>query len=118
MLNNFLHELRRRHVIRAAIAYVVAAWLAMQIADVLLPVFDAPDWIMQIVLAALLLDEARKAVAILGDGIEVALVEAQPGACNLESHQLERRGRGDTAQREAEAVLLGFHGAHLLVETT
>ena len=55
MLNNFLNELRRRHVIRAAIAYVVAAWLAMQIADVLLPVFDAPDWTMQIVLAALLL---------------------------------------------------------------
>jgi tetratricopeptide (TPR) repeat protein len=55
MLNNFLHELRRRHVIRAAIAYVVAAWLAMQIADVLLGVFDAPDWTMQVVLAVLVL---------------------------------------------------------------
>jgi len=55
MLNNFLHELRRRHVIRAAIAYAVAAWFAVQIADVLLPVFDAPNWLMQVVIAALLL---------------------------------------------------------------
>ena len=38
-------ELRRRHVFRATGLYVGFAWIALQGADVLLPVFEAPDWV-------------------------------------------------------------------------
>jgi len=38
-------ELRRRNVFRVALTYAVVAWLLIEIAGVLLPMVDAPDWI-------------------------------------------------------------------------
>src|SRR5947207_7116541 len=38
-------ELRRRNVFRVALSYAVVAWLLIEIAGVLLPMVDAPDWI-------------------------------------------------------------------------
>ena len=46
-------ELRRRNVIRMAGLYLVAAWLATQVAGTLLPMFDAPAWIARAVVIAL-----------------------------------------------------------------
>jgi len=37
-------ELRRRNVFRVGAAYVVVGWLLLQVADVLLDNFGAPDW--------------------------------------------------------------------------
>ena len=36
-------ELKRRNVIRMAGLYLVGAWLLMQIAETLLPIFHTPD---------------------------------------------------------------------------
>jgi ketosteroid isomerase-like protein len=38
-------ELRRRNVFRVALTYAVVAWLLIEIASVLLPMLDAPGWI-------------------------------------------------------------------------
>jgi len=38
-------ELRRRHVFRATGLYVGVAWIVLQGADILLPVFEAPGWV-------------------------------------------------------------------------
>ncbi len=38
-------ELRRRNVFRMAVLYVVAAWLIMQVAEVLIALAKLPDWI-------------------------------------------------------------------------
>ena len=46
-VSRFVQELQRRHVIRATVAYIVSAWLVVQVAGVLLPVFDAPEIVMQ-----------------------------------------------------------------------
>lgn len=46
-------ELRRRNVIRVAGLYVVSAWLLVQVADVLLPVFEAPGWVMKVLVGLL-----------------------------------------------------------------
>jgi len=54
MLIAWLSELRRRHVLRIAGMYLVAAWLVVQVADTLLPVFDAPDWSMRLVVGTLI----------------------------------------------------------------
>ncbi len=45
-------ELKRRNVVRTAIAYLAAAWLVLQIADTVLPNLDAPPWIMQALIYA------------------------------------------------------------------
>jgi len=44
---NLLKELLRRNVIRMAGLYLVGAWLLVQVADTLLPIFGAPDWVMK-----------------------------------------------------------------------
>jgi len=44
---SFIAELKRRNVIRMAGLYLVGAWLVVQVAGTLLPVFDAPTWAMK-----------------------------------------------------------------------
>jgi TolB-like protein/Tfp pilus assembly protein PilF len=46
-LSNLVEELKRRNVIRVGIAYLVAAWVVLQIADLVLENIGAPDWVMQ-----------------------------------------------------------------------
>lgn len=40
---NFWEELKRRNVFRVAAAYAVMAWLLVQVAETVLPLFDVPD---------------------------------------------------------------------------
>jgi len=42
-------ELKRRHVVRVAIAYVVAGWLLVQVATQVFPFFRIPDWAVRLV---------------------------------------------------------------------
>jgi TolB-like protein len=52
-LNGFLSELKRRNVIRMAGLYLVGAWLLTQVAATLLPVFEAPGWLMKTIVGVL-----------------------------------------------------------------
>jgi TolB-like protein len=45
---SFFQELKRRNVVRMAIAYLVLAWVLLQAADFGLEVIDAPGWILQV----------------------------------------------------------------------
>ena len=38
-------ELKRRNVLRVAIAYAIVSWLILQIADVLTPLLRLPEWV-------------------------------------------------------------------------
>jgi TolB-like protein/Tfp pilus assembly protein PilF len=49
MVNHFLSELRRRGVIQALTAYVVGAWLVIQVFDVIAPVFALPAWLVSLI---------------------------------------------------------------------
>lgn len=40
-------ELKRRNVIRVAGLYVVGAWLIVQVAETLLPLYDTPAWVLK-----------------------------------------------------------------------
>ena len=44
-IDNLFSELKRRNVIRAAGLYLVGAWLLVQVASTVLPMFGAPDWL-------------------------------------------------------------------------
>jgi len=44
-LKNFFSELKRRNVLRMAGLYLVGAWLIVQVAGTVLPMFGAPEWL-------------------------------------------------------------------------
>jgi TolB-like protein len=53
--HSFLGELKRRHVYRVAIAYAVVAWLLIQIATQVFPFFEIPNWVVRLVVLAVVL---------------------------------------------------------------
>jgi len=52
---SFFTELNRRNVTRVAIAYGVAAWVLTEVASVVLPTFQAPGWVLQVLIALLIM---------------------------------------------------------------
>jgi TolB-like protein len=51
----FFSELRRRNVFRVAIAYLVLSWLLIQVADVMFPALNLPEWSITFVIALLMI---------------------------------------------------------------
>ena len=52
MIDKFIHffsELRRRNVLRAGGAYIVAGWVLMQVVSVMTPALNLPDWLDSVV---------------------------------------------------------------------
>jgi len=62
-MQKLIKELRRREVFRTAGLYVGLAWIVIEGASVLLPVFEAPDWILK----------ALVIVAIIGFPVSLVL---------------------------------------------
>jgi TolB-like protein len=52
---SFFEELKRRNVVRVGIAYGVASWVLLQIADLVLDNVEAPDWVMDVFLLIVVL---------------------------------------------------------------
>lgn len=48
-------ELKRRNVFRVAIAYIIVAWLLLQVVDILVPMLTLPDWVGRLVLLLLVI---------------------------------------------------------------
>ncbi len=53
--HNIFEELKRRNVYKVAVAYVVVSWLLIQAASIMLPAFEAPAWMMKVLITALLI---------------------------------------------------------------
>jgi TolB-like protein/Tfp pilus assembly protein PilF len=47
---NFFGELKRRNVYKVAVAYAVVAWLVIQATSIVLPAFEAPAWILKVII--------------------------------------------------------------------
>ena len=54
-MGQFFDELKRRNVFRVAVAYIVASWLVLQVADIVLQGIEAPAWVMKVFMLALAL---------------------------------------------------------------
>lgn len=52
---NYLKELKRRNVIKAALAYLVISWIIIQVATTVLPTFEAPAYISKTIIFILAL---------------------------------------------------------------
>ncbi len=50
-MTGLFEELRRRNVVRVAVAYVIVGWVFVQIAQLLFEAFDAPSWVIKVVVA-------------------------------------------------------------------
>jgi TolB-like protein/Flp pilus assembly protein TadD len=46
-MKNFFEELKRRNVIKATIAYLVISWILLQVASIVLPIVEAPNWVLK-----------------------------------------------------------------------
>ncbi len=46
-MSKLFEELKRRNVIKAAIAYAVVAWVVLQVLSLILPNVEAPEWVMK-----------------------------------------------------------------------
>jgi len=77
-IGNFFTELKRRNVYKVTVAYVVVAWLLIQVATQVFPFFEIPNWAVRLVVLLLIL------------GFPVALIlswafEITPEGIKLES---------------------------------
>jgi adenylate cyclase len=54
VMANFLNELQRRNVVKAAITYAVMAWAIIQVCDIVFPAFDVPPATIRYVLYGLI----------------------------------------------------------------
>jgi TolB-like protein/Flp pilus assembly protein TadD len=45
---SLIAELKRRNVFRVGVAYAIVAWLLVEVASVVLPTFEAPEWVMKV----------------------------------------------------------------------
>jgi TolB-like protein/Tfp pilus assembly protein PilF len=48
---SFFAELKRRNVYKVGAAYMIVAWLLIQLASILFPTFEAPPWVMKVFIA-------------------------------------------------------------------
>jgi len=53
--NKYFEELKRRNVLKASLAYIVASWIIIQVMSIILPTIEAPEYIMKLVLALLII---------------------------------------------------------------
>jgi len=99
---SFFSELKRRNVIRIGIAYAVASWVIVEVASVILPTFDAPDWIL------------RAVVLVLIAGLPIALViawvfELTPEGIKVEDNKdtpAEEKFKTRTARKADMAIIV------------
>ena len=104
-LGKFFREIWRRRVFQVAIPYSLAAWLLVQIAEIVLDAFEAPPWIMQGFLTVLVLGfpvavilawifdiTPKGSLVRTGPMIEQDEAESEPApAVSLEMGDSERR---------------------------
>lgn len=95
----WIAELRRRNVFRMAGLYLVGAWLVVQVSSTLLPVFEAPGWVM------------RALVITLAIGFVLALIFAWVFELTPEGLRRDEGGSGanpiapTTARRLDRAII-------------
>ena len=100
-IDSFFAELKRRNVYKVAVAYAVVAWLLIQAASILLPTFEAPAWVMKVL------------VLVIIFGFPVALIfswafEITPEGIKLESEIEPNKSIARRTGRKIVAVTIAL----------
>jgi len=53
--SSFFGELKRRNVVRVGVVYLIVAWILAQVADLMLENFEAPGWVIKVILLVLII---------------------------------------------------------------
>ena len=98
---SFFNELKRRNVFRVGIAYAVAAWVLLQVIDLVLENIAAPDWVMKVFMLG---------VAV---GFPVAVIiawayEMTPEGIKRESQIDRTQSIVHTTGRKLDRIIIGF----------
>ena len=101
-------ELRRRNVFRMAVLYVVAAWLVMQVAEVVIGLANLPEWVGPVILA------------VLAVGFPIALLfswiyELTPEGLALEKDVPDGASITHVTGRRMDFIVIAILAAGLLV---
>jgi len=94
-------ELKRRNVVRVAIAYAIVSWLILQIADVLMPLLSLPEWVGGFVFLLLLV------------GFLLALIlswayELTPEGIKLEKHVVRDESITHVTGRKLDFIIIAM----------
>ncbi|MCO4821111.1 MAG: tetratricopeptide repeat protein [Flavobacteriaceae bacterium] len=54
-MKQFYSELKRRNVIKSALAYVMVSWVVIQVMSIILPTIEAPSYVMKLLLVILII---------------------------------------------------------------
>ncbi len=105
---SFFAELKRRNVVKVGIAYAITGWVVVEIASVVLPIFKAPEWILQVFTLFIIL------------GFPLALIFSW--AFEMTSEGLKRTAEVSTEQsithvtgRKLDFVIIGVLAAAVVV---
>ena len=98
---HLLSELKRRSVIRVGVAYLVTAWLVLQVAELVLDNVPAPEWVMQVLLLA------------AAFGLPIALLiawsfEITPVGVKLDSEIDRAQPTSQNAGRKLDFAIIGI----------
>ena len=98
---NFFQELKRRNVFRVGLAYVLGAWVLLQIIDFALEVIGAPEWILQVFFLA--------ALAGLGIALVVSWIyEVTPEGIKRESEIDRTQSIAPQTGRKLDRTIIVF----------
>ena len=105
---SFFQELKRRNVFRVAAAFVIVAWLLIQLVDILLPMFGLPDW------------AGRLVILLLVVAFPIALLfawafEMTPEGIKLEKHVDRSESITHQTGRKLNYVIIAVLAAALAV---
>jgi len=97
MSGSFIQELMRRKVFRVAAAYLVVAWVLLQVVATVAPILDLPNWI------------SRAALVLLALGFPVSIVlawafELTPDGIKRDASQ---NPAGPGGNRKVELLIIG-----------
>lgn len=54
-MKKYISELKRRNVFKASVAYLIVAWIIIQVASIVLPTFNSPPYFMKMILFLLII---------------------------------------------------------------
>ena len=100
-MSRFFEELKRRNVVKVGIAYLVAAWLLLQITDVLVPVLTLPTWTARFIFLLLL-------VGFVPALIFAWAYELTPSGLRRESDVDRSASSGNVAGRKLDLAIIAM----------
>ncbi len=108
MSGSFFSELKRRNVFKATAGYVLLGWVVLQIADVVVPALNLPDWTMTLLLV----------IGLFGLPFVIFfswVYELTPDGLKLTKEVDSAESVTHTTGKKLEYVIIGFLSVSLLL---